>query len=79
MIYAGMYACRPVCCSRGESVRLAYVTSLWVEGKQTHILCKPKTLPTQEIRQRDTKYYRWDIMFIVRTVYASLSATPPTL
>jgi hypothetical protein len=36
-------------CSRGESVRFAYVTSLWAEGKQTHILWT-KMLPTQEMR-----------------------------
>jgi hypothetical protein len=28
-------------------VRFAYITSLRVEGKQTHILCKPKTLGTE--------------------------------
>jgi hypothetical protein len=33
-------------CSRGESVCFAYITSLRVEGKQMHILCKPKALPT---------------------------------
>jgi hypothetical protein len=27
-----------------ESVHFAYIISLWVEGKQLHILCKPKTL-----------------------------------
>jgi hypothetical protein len=59
-------------------VRFAYVASLRVEGKQTHILCKPKTLPTQELRQRATKYSRWEIMKKVWAVYASLSATPPT-
>jgi hypothetical protein len=32
--------------SRGESVCFAYATSLQAEGKQTQILCKPKTLPT---------------------------------
>jgi hypothetical protein len=64
-------------CSRGESVRFAYITSLLIEGKQTHILCKPKILPTQELRQRATKYCRWEIMFIVWTVYASLSVTTP--
>jgi hypothetical protein len=66
------------CGSRDQTVHFAYVTSSRVEGKQTHILCKPKTLPTEELRQRDTKYCRWEIMFLVWTVYASLSATPPT-
>jgi hypothetical protein len=61
---------------RDQTVRFAHVTILRVEGKNT-ILCNPKTLPTQELRQRATKYCRWEIMFVVWTVYASLSATPP--
>jgi hypothetical protein len=65
-------------CTRDQTWRLAYVTSLRVEGKQTHILCKPKTLPTKEMRQRATKYCSWEIMFIVCTVHASLNDTPPT-
>jgi hypothetical protein len=60
------------------AVRFAYVTGLRVEGKQTHIPCKPKTLSTQELGRRATKCCRWEIMFIVRTVYASLPVTPPT-
>jgi hypothetical protein len=63
--------------SRGESVRFACVTSLRVEWKQTYILRKPKTLPTQETKQRATKYCRWKIMFIVWTVCDSLSTSPP--
>jgi hypothetical protein len=59
-------------------MRFAYVISLRVEGKQTPILCKPKTLQTQKLRQRATKYCRWEIMFIVWTVYASLSAVSPS-
>jgi hypothetical protein len=47
-----------------QTVSLAYVTSLRVEGKQTHILCKSKTLSTQEMRQRTRKYCRWEIMFL---------------
>jgi hypothetical protein len=31
--------------TRGQTVRFAYVASSRVEGKQTHTLCKPKTLP----------------------------------
>jgi hypothetical protein len=65
-------------CSRGESMRFAYVTSLRVQIKQINVLCKPKTLPTQELRQRATKYFRWKIIFIVWAENASLSATPPT-
>jgi hypothetical protein len=65
-------------CIRDQTVRLAYVTSLWVEGKQVHVLCKPKTLSAQEMRQWATKYCCWEIMFIVWTVYASLFAAPPT-
>jgi hypothetical protein len=65
------------CCTRDQTVRFAYVTSLWVERKQTRILCTPQTLPTQELRQRDTKYCRWGMMFMAWTVYVSLSATPP--
>jgi hypothetical protein len=64
--------------TRDQTVRFAYVTNLRVEGKQTHILCKPKTLPTYELRQRDTKYCRWEIMFIEWTLYTPLPATPPT-
>jgi hypothetical protein len=63
--------------TRNQTVRFTYVTSLRVEGKQTHVLCKPKT-STQEMRQRATKYCHWEIMFIVWTVYAPLSAAPPT-
>jgi hypothetical protein len=59
-------------------VCFAYVTSLRVEGKQTHTLCKPNTLTTYELRQRATKYCRWEIMFIVWTVYVYLPANPPT-
>jgi hypothetical protein len=48
-------------CTWEQSMRFAYVTSLLVEGKQTYILCKPKTLPTQEMRWRATKYCHWDL------------------
>jgi hypothetical protein len=58
-------------------VRFAYVTSLWVEENQKHMLCEPKTLSTQEMRQRAAKYCSWEIMFLVRTVYTSLSAATP--
>jgi hypothetical protein len=51
--------------------------SLRVEGKQIlHILRKPEILPTWELRQT-TNYCRCETMFMVWTVYASLSATPP--
>jgi hypothetical protein len=43
-------------------VRFAYVTSVCVEEKQTHIQCKPKALPMQELRQRATMYCHWEIM-----------------
>jgi hypothetical protein len=62
--------------SQDETVRFAYVTNLRIEGKQTHILCNPNTLPIQEPRQRATKYCSWEIMFIVWAIYASLPATP---
>jgi hypothetical protein len=61
-------------CSRGESVRFAYVTSLRVEGKEMHILCKANILPTQEMRQRaplGNNVFVW-------SVDDSLSAIPPT-
>jgi hypothetical protein len=58
-------------------VYFANVTSLWVEGRQTHILYKTKTLLTQELRQQATKYCCWEIMFIIWTGYASLYAAPP--
>jgi hypothetical protein len=41
----------------GTKLCLAYVTSLRVEGKQTHILCKPKKISKQKMRQRATKYF----------------------
>jgi hypothetical protein len=34
-----------------QTVHFTYVTSLWVEGKQMHVLSKPKTLSAQEMRQ----------------------------
>jgi hypothetical protein len=64
--------------SRDQTVHFANVTSLRVEGKQAHILCKPKTLPTKELIQRATKYCRCEIIFTVWTEYAALSATAPT-
>jgi hypothetical protein len=35
-----------------ETTRFAYVTRLREEGRQTHVVWKPKTLPTQDSRQR---------------------------
>jgi hypothetical protein len=63
--------------SRDQTVRFACVTSLKVEGKHLPYTMY-KTLPTQELRQRATKYCRWEIMFIVWAAHASLSAAPPT-
>lgn len=54
-----------------RSVRFIYVTSL--RAKKT--IRKPKTWPSLELRQRSTKYSRWDIMLIVWTVCASVPAT----
>jgi hypothetical protein len=65
--------------SRGQSVSFINVNSLRTEGKQKHVLCKPKTSPAQEMRQRAQMYCRWEILFTVFTVHASLPATPPTL
>jgi hypothetical protein len=62
--------------SRDQTVRFAYVTSLRMKGKRTHVPCKPKTLPTYEVAQRAEKYCHWEIMFVVWTECASLSATP---
>jgi hypothetical protein len=45
-------------------VRFAYVSILLVEGKQTHILLKPKTLSTQEKRERATRHCPWEIMLL---------------
>jgi hypothetical protein len=39
-----MYYIKLNSCTWNQTVRFAYVTSLWVEGKQTHILCKPKDI-----------------------------------
>jgi hypothetical protein len=49
--------------SRDQTVRFAYATSLRVEGKQTHMLCKSKPIETKQLRQRATKYCRWEIFF----------------
>lgn len=57
-----------------QTVHFVYITSFLAEGKQTHLLRNPKTLPTKELRQKATKYYNWKIMFTVWTVCASLSA-----
>jgi hypothetical protein len=67
--------CHYICIysSRDQTVRFAYITCLWVEVKQVHIIHKPKHL-----RQWTTKYFHWEIMLIVWTVYASLPATAPT-
>jgi hypothetical protein len=59
----GGAACTVLYSTRDQTVRFAYVNNLRAEGKQTHILCKPKTLPTKELRQRATKCFRWEIMF----------------
>jgi hypothetical protein len=64
--------------TRDQSVRFAYVTSLRAEGKQTHILCKPKTLSAKELRQRETKYCRWEVLFTAWTEKASVPAPPPS-
>jgi hypothetical protein len=66
-------------CTQDQTVHFAYITSLWVEVKQTHILCKPKTLSTQEMRQQVTKYCCWEMMFMVWTVYASYLLPHPPL
>jgi hypothetical protein len=65
-----------MCITRDQTVHFAYVTSSWIEGKQMHLLCKPNTLPSQEVRQRAMKYCHWKIMLKVWRVCASLSATP---
>jgi hypothetical protein len=62
--------------TRDQAVRYAHVTTLLVEGKQTHIPCKPKTLPTQEMRQWATNCCGWEIMLKVWTENASPSARP---
>lgn len=49
--------------SRDQSVRSAYVTILLVVGKQTHAVCKPKALLTQEMRRRPKKYCSWEIIY----------------
>jgi hypothetical protein len=64
-------------CSRGESVRFAYVTNLRITGKKS----------IYYVNQGHNRHRKWDSelqntasekkMFTVRTVYASLSATPP--
>jgi hypothetical protein len=47
--------------------------------KQTHVLsCERTTLSTQEMRQRATKYCRSEVVFVLWTVCASLSAAPPS-
>jgi hypothetical protein len=58
---------------RDQTVRFAYVVSLWVKEKQKHLLRKPKALSSHERRQRAKAYCRWEI-FTVATVHASRSA-----
>jgi hypothetical protein len=60
---------------RDKTVRFAHVISLLVEGKRIPILCKPRK---HYLRQRATKYCRWEAMFAVITVYSFLSATTAT-
>jgi uncharacterized membrane protein len=68
--------------TRDQTVRFAYVTSLWVNGKQTHILHK-KTKDIIDIATETASYkvglLPLGTMFIVRTVHASLPATPKCL
>jgi hypothetical protein len=45
-----------------QIVDFAYITIFRVEGNQVRILCKSKPLPTSEMRQRATKYCRWEIL-----------------
>lgn len=52
------------------------VSRTWVEGKQTHTLHNSNTLPTQEMRQRATKYCHWEKTSVVWTMCATLSAVP---
>lgn len=42
-----------------------------------NILRKPNKLPTQDLRQQVIKHCGWEIMFVVWTVYASLSKIAP--
>jgi hypothetical protein len=63
--------------TRGEILRFACVINLQVEGKETPVLCEKKTLQIQELKQRAAKYCRWELMFVLWTVFACLSATPP--
>jgi hypothetical protein len=56
----------PYYSARDQTVRFAYITILWVEGKEMQIVRKPR-----ELRHRATKYGRWDIKFIALTVHAS--------
>lgn len=58
--------------SRDATVRFAYSNNVRVEIKQT--LCKPKTLPVQELRQRPTEYCRWETKFFAWIVYAPTSS-----
>jgi hypothetical protein len=51
----------------------AYVTSLWVEENKRIYYVNQKYY----LRQLLTKYCRWETMFIVWTVYASLFAISP--
>lgn len=67
----------------GECVHFSCVTSLRVEGKQMlTAYCVNQSYyrhgKTQKLRQRGTKYCRWEIMLKVRQENASLRVTPPT-
>jgi 1,2-phenylacetyl-CoA epoxidase PaaB subunit len=71
-------SCEALTCTRDQIMRFVYAISLWVQRKQKHVLCKPKILSTQTMRQRAraAKYCRLQIMFTVWTVYVSSSAAP---
>jgi hypothetical protein len=63
---------------RDQTVLFALVTSLRVEGKQTHILCKPKTLPEtasyKVLPLRNNIYSMDSICFLIR--YSSHPSDP---
>jgi hypothetical protein len=42
-----------------------------------HVLCKPKILSTQEVRQLAPKYCSWEMVFKVWTVSVSIIANAP--
>jgi hypothetical protein len=59
-------------CGWDSAAHFTYITVLWVVGEQMHVLCKPKALPTLNIKLNAALMLK--LMFTDWTLHASLSA-----